>query len=221
MRKPSSAQIALFVGSVIVTGVALSQSTELPPVTVTGYAYDIYSIPPAGFWGGPQEPQAGYGPAQINSAGPTAHTVCTANTLSAALRDGNSSYTSQPNNTSWSLPHRTANPIDIAAGSSIAKNWGSTSSVDGVAVFPNIYDGTQAAIVSANTYASAGGTIYSLINTWAPPPTNPNAMTNTLADLGMTLSMAQATQLSALSDGEILEVIAAFAWQEGYKLPGC
>ncbi|GGA30343.1 hypothetical protein GCM10010981_19190 [Dyella nitratireducens] len=87
----------------------------------------------------------------------------------------------------------------------------------------------NAAIASVSTYAAAPSpnspdsiyTVYDLVNTWAPVSVNPNAMANFLSTLGMSQAMAQSTKLTDLSTGEMLDVIAAFAWQEGFKPAGC
>lgn len=224
MRKPSAGQIALLVGAVIATGVALSQSTtELQTIQVTAYAYDTYSIPTALTWIDSGTPSPGGGPGQINSATPTAHTHCVANTFAQALRDGSSSTPSDPNNTSLALPMRTMNPIDMPY-TSFTQGYGAVSSTGGVAIFPNLNAGLSAAIASANNYAwdnNATYTITDLVNTWAPASVNPDALSNTLQALGMTSTMASSTKLAYMTRGEMIELMAAFAWQEGFKPSGC
>ena len=119
------------------------------------------------------------------------------------------------------LPVADGNPIDIVNGSSVGYNFGAVNGPNGFMIFPNWADGINAAAQSLRNYAQSGTTIEQLINIWAPPKTNPNAMANTLSDLGMTESMAGATYLSDLTASQVIQFIAAFAWQEGFKLQGC
>jgi len=88
-------------------------------------------------------------------------------------------------------------------------------------VFPNYAAGTNAAMKSLANYAQSGTTITGLINTWAPPSINPTTLGNVLSALGITQAMADATALSSLTSNQQLQVIAAFAWQEGFKPSGC
>jgi hypothetical protein len=46
-------------------------------------------------------------------------------------------------------------------------------------------------------------------------------MANTLSDLGVTPAMASSTALSSLTSNQQLQIVAAFAWQEGFKPSGC
>jgi hypothetical protein len=88
-------------------------------------------------------------------------------------------------------------------------------------IFPNYASGTNAAVQSVAGYAANNFTVAGLINAWAPVSTNPTTYNNTLSALGITASMAGATKLSKLTAQQILQIIAAFAWQEGYKPTGC
>ena len=90
-------------------------------------------------------------------------------------------------------------------------------------IFPTLANGIWAANASAGNYAlSPTLTITNLVNTWAPPSdNNPHAMSDTLSGLGISASMASATSLSALTASQFEQVVAAFAWQEGYKPAGC
>jgi hypothetical protein len=169
----------------------------------------------------PTIPLTGSGPGGAYSANPTAHTNCTATTLSTAQEAGTSSTPSQPNNLLLPLPLRNANPVDIVNGSPSGIAYGGVNSASGFMVFPNYAAGANAAMKSVGRYAASGTTIAGLVNAWAPPSVNPNAMANTISDLGITQAMANSTPLSSLTSNQQLQVVAAFGWQEGFKPAGC
>ncbi|MFT3907180.1 MAG: hypothetical protein QM718_12795 [Steroidobacteraceae bacterium] len=195
--------------------------TCIEQVTVYGYQEwpTLIIVPWADL--SPLTPVSGTGPAGAYSANPTTHTKCTTSVLATAQESQSSSPASQPTNTSLAIPLRYANPIDIANGSSVGAAYGGTNGSAGFMVFPNYAAGANAAMKSLANYAAAGYSIYSLINTWAPSSVNPNAMTNTLTDLGITSALASSTLLSSLTSNQQMEIIAAFAWQEGFKPSGC
>jgi len=219
MRSQGRVAWALLVVLLGATRAVHAQCVE--EIVVTGYqnwpAYII--IPWANLY--PLTPIQGGGPGGAYSANPNAHTNCTTTTLSKAQGQGNASTASQPNNTALAIPMRYANPIDIANGSSIGASYGGTNGAAGFMVFPNYAAGTNAAMKSLANYAQSGTTITGLINTWAPPSINPTTLGNVLSALGTTQAMADATALSSLTSNQQLQVIAAFAWQEGFKPSGC
>jgi hypothetical protein len=201
-------------------GIAHAQC-EPQVVIVEGYA--IYDIPVITIVADDYAttPVAGGGPGGVYSASPNAHVNCTANTLGQALNQGGTSTASQPNNTNLAIPLRYANPIDIPNNSPLgAKNGGINGSA-GFMVFPNFAAGTNAALASVSNYAAQGYTIYSIVNTWAPPTINPNTMSNVLSSLGISQSTASATMLSELTSTQLFQLVGAFGWQEGFKPSGC
>lgn len=221
MRKLNKLELGVLIGAILATRVV--HADELPAVTVQGYQYTVYSWLASLVDEYPTVVLGGAGAGGAYSANPTANTTCTTAALSRAQLRGFQSNPSQPNNISLNVPVRYANPIDIINGSPLGFDYGATNGAAGLMVFPNIADGTNAAIASATFYAGKGYSITELVNAWAPPsvPSNVNAMPNTLSDLGMTQSMANDTILKDLTSSQLLQVIGAFAWQEGYKLPGC
>jgi len=142
----------------------------LPEAVVTGY-YDNsfwWMAEFADYY--PTSPIFGSGPGGEYSAQPTAHTNCVVNNLDAADKEGiyGDSPPSQPNNMSLPIPIRQANPIDIVNGSPVGASYGGVNTYTAFMTFPNLADGTWAAITSAKTYATKGATITELINIWAP-----------------------------------------------------
>ena len=190
-------------------------------VEVKGYAYtpDFIPIDDAQLY--PINPPAGHGPAGAYSASPNQHTNCSSGAMNTAMRQGDKSSPSQPTNTALPIPVRYANPIDISNNSPIAPTYGGVNGAGGFVVFPNLAKGVNAALASVGTYAQNGYTISQLVNTWAPPASNPNTMNNFLSALGITSGTASATSLSSLTSEQLMQVIAAFTWQEGFKPPGC
>jgi len=75
------------------------------------------------------------------------------------------------------------------------------------------------AFASFTAQAENGGTISSLVNTWSNH--DATAMSNFLSNMNMTQATANATKLSSLDAAQALQVVAGFAWQEGFKPPGC
>jgi hypothetical protein len=89
-------------------------------------------------------------------------------------------------------------------------------------IFPSLAYGIWAANASAGNYSQAGYSISDLINKWAPvTDSNPNALSTTLSVLGITQDMADETSLIDLTSSQFMQVIAAFAWAEGFKPAGC
>jgi hypothetical protein len=219
MRFKNKLALALLV--LVCSGARSIHAQCIAEVVVTGYQnWPDYIIV---LWANlyPLTPSQGSGPGGAYSAKPTAHTNCTTGALSSSQEKGNTSTPSQPNNTSLAIPMRYANPIDIANGSSIGASYGGTNGPAGFMIFPNYAAGANAAMASLGNYAKKGFSIAGLINTWAPPSVNPNAMANTLSGLGITPAMASATALSSLTSNQQLQILAAFAWQEGFKPSGC
>jgi hypothetical protein len=214
-------KLALVLLVLVCSGARTVYAQCIEEVVVTGYQnWPDYIIV---LWANlyPLTPPQNSGPAGAYSANPNAHTNCTTSTLSKAQGQGTHSTPSQPNNTSLAIPMRYANPIDIANGSSIGASYGGTNGSAGFMIFPNYAAGANAAMASLGNYAKKGFSIAGLINTWAPPTINPNAMANTLSDLGVTPAMASSTALSSLTSNQQLQIVAAFAWQEGFKPSGC
>jgi hypothetical protein len=115
------------------------------------------------------------------------------------------------------------NPIDIPNGSPLGASYGAVNGSAGFMVFPSLAAGIYAANASSGNYIqqNANLTITGLINIWAPPSVNPNAVANTLSGLGISASTANATKLSVLTASQLEQFVAAFAWQEGFKPSGC
>jgi hypothetical protein len=222
MRKPSAAQIAFLVGSVIATGASIGpvhSQEQLPPVQVQGYILLVYAMPQNNGWNlGPLAPTSGTGPGDANSASPNAHVQCTANYMAAQLRLGASSSPPQPNNTSLAIPIRADNPIDIAYGAPVAGN-SEIGNVGGFAEFSNLWIGISVAQDSLSQYTLQYYTITQLINQWSN--NSSTALSNTLSGLGMSSTIAADTKLVDLTTAQDLQIIAAFAWQEGFKPSGC
>jgi hypothetical protein len=197
------------------TGITHAQC--IPEIVVNGYQnWPTPVIEPIAI-DYPETPNA----ALVYTANPTAHTTCTTTKLSSAVESGQLSTPSQPTNTALAIPLRYANPIDISNGSPVGTSHGGVSGAAGFQVFPYLANGTTAAVASAGNYAASGTTITGFVNALAPPSINPNALANTLTDLGITAATAGTTFLSSLTATQILQVIAAFAWQEGFKPTGC
>jgi hypothetical protein len=219
MPRKIQAALALLMLGLMAAGAASAQC--LPEVVVTGYYYfDIQVIVPLAT-DYPPPVAGGSGPGGAYSAHPSPHTNCVAGQLSNAQDLQKASTPSQPNNTALAIPLRYANPIDISNGSPIGASYGGSNGSAGFMVFPNLADGANAAVKSAENAANAGHTISWLIDTWAPPSINSNAFPNTLSDLGITAAMANSTYLSSLTATQLLQVVAAFSWQEGFKPAGC
>jgi hypothetical protein len=120
------------------------------------------------------------------------------------------------------IPIAYANPIDMSNTSSQVKLYGGTSGTrDNMAIFPNVADGIGAAFQSVVTYSGLNFNVAGLVNTWAPPPQNPNAQANVAAGLGITTNQLSSIRLKDLSAAGLYDVIAAFAWQEGMHMNGC
>jgi len=200
---------------------AHAQGECVQTVEVKGYYYvpDYIPMPDAQYF--PQVVAGGSGPAGAYSAHPNSHTNCSSGAMNNAMRNGDKSTPSQPTNTALPIPVRYSNPIDISNNSPIAASYGGVNGSAGFIVFPNLAKGTEAALASVGTYAQSGYTISQLVNTWAPPSSNPNTMSNFLSALGITQAMANATSLSSLTSEQLMQVIAAFTWQEGFKPSGC
>lgn len=219
VRNITKLELGLLVGAILATRIAHAE--ELAPVTIQGYQYVDYDW--ASAWAFQYDPiiAGGSGPAGVLSATPSGHTSCTAEIMNQQVDLGFQSQPSDPTDTSLPIPVADANPIDIVNGSPVGYDFGGVNGPNGFMVFPNWADGINAASHSLINYANQSYTIEQLINVWAPPQLNPNAMSNTLGDLGMTESMAGATYLSDLTGSQVIQFIAAFAWQEGFKLQGC
>jgi hypothetical protein len=224
MRKLSKCELGLLIGVVIATGVAHGDES-LPEIVIQGYQ-DV----PVAWWSdfaesSPETPGGGSGPGGAYSANPSAHVNCSVHKLASAINSngkiGPANPAPQPNNTSLPIPIRYDNPIDIVGSSSICSRYGGYTGSTGFCVFSSLADGVYAANYSSGNYAAAGYTITGLINAWAPPAQNPNAMSNTLSLLGITANMASSTLLTQLTATQATQVNAAFAWQEGYQPSGC
>ena len=190
-------------------------------VVVTGYANVPAYIPIDDAQLYPTYPIPATRPGGAYAANPNQHTNCSSAAMDAAMKAGDKSSPSQPTNTALPIPVRNANPIDISNGSPIAAQYGGVNNSSGFVVFPNLAKGVNAALASVGTYAQNGYTVSGLVNAWAPPASNPNTMANFLSALGITQSAANATSLSTLTSEQLMQVIAAFTWQEGFKPPGC
>jgi hypothetical protein len=117
-----------------------------------------------------------------------------------------------------------ANPIDVSNGNSLGTANGGISGTRGspaMMIFPNVAKGWLTAKASYAVQAHAGRTVVDLINKWAPPTDNPNALTNTLVGFGMSPTVASTTRLDQLNDGQADQLMAAFTFQEGFKPSGC
>jgi hypothetical protein len=193
----------------------------MPTVVITGYLQITVPVVDYYAYEFTTTPIAGAGPGGVYSANPNAHTNCVADTLANAQHNGSQSTPSQPTNTSLAIAMRYANPIDITNNSSVGAANGGVNGSGGFMIFPNYAAGTNAAVQSVANYAQRGYTIAQLVGVWAPPNINPTTYNNTLAGLGISSSMANSTQLSMLTATQILQLIAAFAWQEGFKPAGC
>jgi len=226
MRKPSKRELGLLVGVVIATGLAHGDE-NLPEVVIQGYRYV-----PVAWWtdygdGSPLTPSGGSGPGGAYSANPNSHVNCAVKKLAAAINSdgtiGPANPAPQPNNTALNVPVRYDNPIDIANNQPVCAKYGGVSGSAGFCVFPSLAAGAWAASYSAGNYAIAGASITALIDDWAPPnlPGNENALSTTLSVLGISPATAQSTQLTDLTATQLMQVITAFAWQEGYNPSGC
>lgn len=199
----------------------------LPEVVVTGYSppsgpdFAPIIIAPIANLYPPNPPTPTTSPGGKFSANPNAHTNCTTKTLTNAIDAGSSSAVSQPQNTSLAIPMRYQNPIDIVNNSSVGASYGGTNGPAGFMVFPNLAAGTNAALKSLSGYAQKGMSVYGVIATWAPTSINPSTLNNTLLGLGIDAGTASHTLLSSLTAAQLLQVIAAFSWQEGFKPAGC
>ena len=225
MRKLTTAQLAVLVGMTIASGVTHAQVNEtLPTIQVPGYYFDDFTWAQYfGFNFVYPTPSAGTGPGQAYSANPNSHCNCTANTLSTAQQQQSKSSPSNPNNTSLAVPLAYANPIDVSNGSSFGTQNGGHNGTrgcgSGCMIFPNLSDGVNAAQASVEYYSGKGYSITQLINAWSN--NSSTALSTTESVLGISPSMASATSLSSLTSSQIMQVIAAFAWQEGFKPSGC
>jgi hypothetical protein len=189
--------------------------------SIGGYQYwpDLIITPFSTLY--PKTPPGGTGPAGAYSANPNTHIKCTTQKMSDAQYQGINSAPPQPNNTALAIPLRLDNPVDIVNASTYGAQNGGTPTSTGFMSFPHLANGVNASVASAGHYAAAGYTILGLINVWAPPQDNPNAVANTLSGLGISTTIAGTTHLSALTSTQLLQVIAAFGWQEGFKPTGC
>lgn len=222
MRRPSKTELALLVGTVIATGMVNAQQDEMPEVDIYGYQF-YFSIFPLNFANEyvSTTPAANAKPGGGYSATPNSHVQCTANVMVENMAAGADSTPSNPSNASLAIPLRYANPINIVYSSTYAAGFSATKASNGFAIFPNYAIGINAAIYTTNVYLLKDYTITDLVNAWAPSAVNPNALSNTLSGLGISSSVADATSLSQLTGEQIIQVIAAFAWQEGFKVPTC
>jgi hypothetical protein len=224
MRKPSKRELGILVGMVIATGLAHGDE-GISEIVVQGYQYEPFQWVDTFANDFNTTPDAGSGPAGAYSANPTTHVNCTVNNLRAAENSNGSvgpgNPAPQPNNMALSIPLRYDNPIDIPNGSSLGKQYGAVNGSAGFMIFPSLANGIWAANVSEGNLAAAGKSITDLVNTWAPPGDNPNALSNTLSGLGISATLASETSLIDLTASQVEQVVAAFAWQEGYKPSGC
>ncbi len=215
MRKPTREELALLIGSVIATGV-LAQD-ELPEVTIEGYQLYADLLPVVFADNYSPSPALTTTPGGAYSANPSATVNCATLFMAVSMSQGAQSAPSQPSNTSLNIPNRYANPIDITYTSTMASLYGATQASNGFAIFPNMSQGVNAAIYSATQYAISNYSITQLVNAWAPPSINPNSLSNVLSGLGISATMASDTTLASLTSEQLLQVIAAFAVQEGFK----
>jgi hypothetical protein len=225
MRKPSKGELGLLVGVIIATGLANADEGSLPEIVVQGYQDAPWPWLAPFADDSPLVPPQTSAPGGAYSASPNAHVNCTVGVLrSAENSNGAISPTNpapQPTNTSLPIPIRYDNPINIGNGSKIGAQYGAINGASGQMVFPSLAAGIWAANDSMGNYAISGYSITQLVNAWAPPSSNPNAMSNTLSGLGISASMASATLLTDLTASQAEQLVAAFAWQEGYKPSGC
>jgi len=182
-------------------GFAGSARAQICPDEMTVFGYQYWGQLILVYWanGYPYYPAGGNGPGGAYSANPNAHANCTATTLSDAMAQGTASPPSSPGNSSLAIPMRNANPINISNGSSIGFSYGGVNDSSGIMLFPNYAAGTNAAMESISAYANRSYTISMLINAWAPPASNPNAMAVTLSVLGISQSLADSTFLAGLT----------------------
>lgn len=212
---------SVFISILLLATSVHAQEECIQTVVITGYYQKLIIIITSFAGNFVLVPTSGSDPGGTYSANPNGHTNCVADTLANAQQNGSMSTPSQPTNTSLAIPMRYANPIDIVNGSAIGAANGGVNGSAGFMVFPNYAAGTNAAVQSVAGYAQRGYTVAGLIQTWAPPSINPNTYNNVLSALGISNSMANATQLSMLTSAQILQIISAFAWQEGFKPAGC
>jgi hypothetical protein len=226
MRKPSKRELGLMVGVVIATGLTHADE-NLPEVIVQGYQYAPFPWLTAYAGDSDTTPKGGSGPGGAYSANPNTHVNCAVNKLSAAINSngtiGPANPAPQPDNTALNVPVRYDNPIDVTSTQPVCARYGGSAGSKGFCVFPSLAAGGWAASYSAGNYAIAGYSITGLIDVWAPPnlPGNENALSTTLSVLGISPALGQSTLLTDLTASQLMQVIAAFAWQEGYNPSGC